>query len=207
MQTSHFSRLQKVLKLLACVLILKVTAGIVMIYREYLPPNFDSPFLQGRESYFAGPYQWAFYAHIASGPCSLVWGMILLSDRVRQRYPKWHRVLGRMQVACVLLFVVPGGLWMSLYAETGAVAGTGFAALAIATGLAVVFGWRCAVRRRFKEHQRWMWRCYVLLCSAVVLRLTRKSHTENAQNRPCVRKSFGRRIYVNSRRRFCGNTV
>ena len=37
--------------------------------------------------------------------------------------------------------------------------------------------------------------------------LSRKSHTENAQNRPCVRKSFGRRIYVNSRRRFCGNTV
>jgi Predicted membrane protein (DUF2306) len=25
--------------------------------------------------------------------------------------------------------------------------------------------------RRFADHRRWMWRCYLLLCSAVVLRL------------------------------------
>jgi hypothetical protein len=164
--------LQHVLKLLACVLVLKVTAGIVLNYREYLPPNFDSPFLQGRELYFAGPYQWAFYAHIASGPCSLVLGMILLSERFRLRYTKWHRFPGRLQVACVLLLVVPGGLWMSFYAETGAAAGTGFALLAFATGVCVTLGWRSAVQWRFADHRRWMWRCYVLLCSAVVLRLT-----------------------------------
>jgi len=172
MLSVHSTRLQQVLKFLACVLVLKVTASIVLNYREYLPPDFDSPFLQGREHYFAGPYQWAFYAHIASGPCSLVWGMILLNDRFRQRYPKRHRILGRMQLACVLLLVVPGGLWISFYAETGAVAGIGFAVLAVATGLTVTLGWRNAVKRRFKEHQRWMWRCYLLLCSAIVLRLT-----------------------------------
>ncbi len=166
------TRLQQVLKFLACLLVLKVTVSIVLNYREYLPPDFDSPFLQGREYYFAGPYQWAFYAHIASGPCSLVWGMILLNERFRQWYPKWHRMLGRLQVGSILLLVVPGGLWMSFYAETGAVAGTGFALLAIVTGFAATLGWRWAVRRRFKEHRRWMWRCYLLLCSAVVLRLT-----------------------------------
>jgi hypothetical protein len=172
MLSVHFTRLQQVLKFLACVLVLKVTVSIMLNYREYLPPDFDSPFLQGRERYFGGPYQWAFYAHIASGPCSLVLGMILLSERFRQRYPKWHRMLGRLQIACVLLLVVPGGLWMSFYAETGAVAGIGFAVLAVATGLTVTFGWRFTVKQRFTEHRRWMWRCYLLLCSAVVLRLT-----------------------------------
>ena len=39
------------------------------------------------------------------------------------------------------------------------------------------------------------------------LLLARKSHTANAQNRLCVRKSFERKVYGNSRRRFCGNTV
>ncbi|MHC5542477.1 DUF2306 domain-containing protein, partial [Singulisphaera rosea] len=30
---------------------------------------------------------------------------------------------------------------------------------------------RSAVARRFEEHRRWMWRCYLLLGSTVVLRL------------------------------------
>ena len=61
---------------------------------------------------------------------------------------------------------------MSFYAETGAVAGVGFGTLAVATALCVLLGWRSAVKRRFAEHRVWMLRCYVLLCSAVVLRLT-----------------------------------
>lgn len=32
-------------------------------------------------------------------------------------------------------------------------------------------GWRAAAGRRFEEHRRWMWRCFLLLCSAVVVRL------------------------------------
>ena len=47
----------------------------------------------------------------------------------------------------------------------------GLAALAIATAICVALGARAAVTRRFADHRRWMWRCYLLLCSAVVLRL------------------------------------
>jgi hypothetical protein len=32
-------------------------------------------------------------------------------------------------------------------------------------------GWRAALARRFAVHERWMLRTYVLLCSAVVIRL------------------------------------
>ncbi len=171
MQTNHLERLRQLLQLLACVLVLKVTGGVVLNYRAYIPPNFDAEFLQGREAYFSGTYQWAFYTHIASGPLTLVVGMILLSERFRLRYSRWHRLLGRMQTACVLLLLTPSGLWMASYAATGAVAGVGFATLAVATGLCVWLGWRSAVQRRFAAHRRWMWRCYLLLCSAVVLRL------------------------------------
>ena len=61
---------------------------------------------------------------------------------------------------------------MAMYAETGALAGAGFGSLAVATGMCVYRGWRMAVTRKFAEHRRWMLRCYILLCSAVVLRLT-----------------------------------
>src|SRR5581483_8443533 len=89
----------------------------------------------------------------------------------RLRFPQWHRTLGKTQILLVLLLLTPSGLWMAYYAETGAIAAVGFSLLAIATGLCALFGWRSAVNRRFAEHRRWMWRCFLLLCSAVVIRL------------------------------------
>jgi hypothetical protein len=152
-------------------LILKVVAGIVLKYGDYFPPNFESDFLRGRELYFSGSYHWAFYVHIAAGPISLVLGLLLLSERFRRRFPKWHRYMGRIQVVDVLFLVAPSGLWMAYRAEAGPVAGLGFAALAVVTGASITQGWRSAVKRRFAEHRRWMSRCFLLLCSTVVLRL------------------------------------
>lgn len=161
-----------ILALVVCVLILKVTLVVMMNYRDYLPPNFESDFLQDREAYFWNGYHLAFYSHIVAGPWTLIVGLILLCDRFRMRYRKWHRSLGKVQTACVLLVIMPSGIWMALYAETGAVAGAGFGSLAFATGLCVYRGWKSAVARQFNHHRRWMLRCYILLCSAVLLRLT-----------------------------------
>jgi len=172
MQSLALKRSQTILALAVCALILKVTVVVVMNYRDYLPPNFESDFLQDRGVYFWDGYHWAFYTHIVAGPWTLIAGMVLLSDRFRRRYPAWHRYLGRSQAAIVLLMIMPSGIWMAMYAETGALAGAGFGSLAIATGLCVYRGWRMAVTRKFAEHRRWMLRCYILLCSAVVLRLT-----------------------------------
>ena len=167
----HTRRLKLILNLLLCLLIVRVTVAIVFNYRYYLPPDFASEFLQDRESYFFGSYQWAFYTHIFSGPVTLLLGIPLVSDRFRLKLPRWHRILGRVQVVFVLFFVVPSGLWMAFRTESGVIASAGFASLAIATGLCAARGFQFAIRRRFTDHRRWMWRCYLLLCSAVVLRI------------------------------------
>ncbi len=171
MRLHHPTFTGRILTLLAVVLILKVTASVVSNYYNYFPPNFTSDFLRGREPYFFGPYQWAFYTHIIAGPVSLVLGLILIAERSRSRFPEWHRYLGRLQVAVVLLLVTPSGLWMAYHAAAGPIAAVGLAALAIATATCVSFGTWSAMTRRFTDHRRWMCRCYVLLCSAVVLRL------------------------------------
>ena len=101
---------ERLLTLLAGLLILKVTASVVSNYHNYFPPDFGSEFLHGRELYFPGAYRWAFYAHILSGPVSLILGLILIGERSRSRFPKFHRYLGRLQVACVLSLVTPSGL-------------------------------------------------------------------------------------------------
>jgi uncharacterized membrane protein YozB (DUF420 family) len=60
---------------------------------------------------------------------------------------------------------------MAWYAATGTIAAIGFAALSVATGICAAKGWHAAIRRQFDQHRRWMLRCFVLLCSAVVLRV------------------------------------
>jgi hypothetical protein len=160
----------RVVRGLSAILIVKVTLSIVWVYRDYFPPNFASDFLLGREAYFWGPYRWAFYAHLVAGPPTLVFGLILLSNSLRRRFTAAHRALGKVQVALVLLLLTPSGLWMARYAGS-LPADTGFATLALATAACTLQGWRTAMARRFADHRRWMVRSYLLLCSAVVLRL------------------------------------
>lgn len=161
----------KVLSALAIVLVCRTTIAILLAFRDYFPPNFRSAFLLGRSDYFFGPYRWAFYAHILAGPFALISGLVLLSDSLRRRVPKFHRRLGRAHVTIVLLIVAPTGLGMARYAEGGAPAAVAFAILALATAASAALGWRAAVQRRFADHRRWMQRCFALLCSTVVLRL------------------------------------
>jgi len=160
-----------VLTVVAGILIVKVTVEVMVGYVNYFPANFGSDFLRGRELYFFGPYQWAFYPHIASGPLALFVGLVQLSEPLRRRFPKWHRILGRFHFINVLFVVSPSGLWMAYHASTGTIAAIGFAVLAILTGITSALGWRTAMKRQFAAHRRWMWRSFLLLCSAVVLRL------------------------------------
>jgi len=160
-----------ILKTAATVLILKVTAQVIYGYRNYLPPNFQSDFLFGRESYFYGPYQYAFWCHLIAGPASLVLGLLLISTAFRRQFPQWHRRLGRIQVAIILILLVPSGMWMACYPLSGPIAGFSLMTLAVLTGWTAAQGWRDAVQRRFAEHRIWMLRNYTLLCSAVVLRI------------------------------------
>ncbi len=73
MANAQTTTLQRVLTLLTGLLILKVTVAVMLGYVNYFPPNFDADFLRGRERYFFGAYQWAFYRRVAQ----------LASSRVR----------------------------------------------------------------------------------------------------------------------------
>ena len=163
--------LRQLLAAAIVLLIVKVTVEVMLGYVNYFPPNFSTGFLNGRDHYFFGPYRWAFYLHIVSGPPALLLGLLLISERFRGRFPVWHRNLGRIHTANVLLVLAPSGLWMARYTATGTAAAVGFTILSVLTGLCIALGWRAAVARQFAIHRRWMWRSFLLLCSAVVLRL------------------------------------
>jgi len=167
----RLSILTTVLRLLAVVLILRVLTVILSNYPDYFPPHFDSLFLQGREATFCGAYRIAFYVHILSGPLVLLGGLVLLSEHVRRRHGGWHRWLGRVQVAVLLVLVLPSSVVMSRHAFGGWPAGLSFLLLSVATAGCAIVGVVYACRRRYDRHRRWMLRSYVLICSAVALRL------------------------------------
>ena len=160
--------LQSILSWLAVALILRVTVTIVCNYPDYFPPNYDSLFLQGREHTFHGLYRMAFTIHIVSAPVVLLNGLLLISERLTWH---WHRILGRLQVIVLLLLVVPSSVIMSRQAFGGWGAGLSFLLLSLSTGGCAILGLRAIYRRRVAGHRLWMRRCYLLLCSAIFLRL------------------------------------
>lgn len=164
-------KLTQVLSLAVSALIVKVTIEVVYGYVNYFPPNFSSDFLHGREAYFASRYQWVFYPHIAFGPVSLFLGLVVISERLRMRFPRWHRWLGRVHVANVLLIVIPSGFVMAWDAAAGVSAMISFVLLSALTWGCTALGWQAAMQRRFVVHRQWMQRSFLLLCSAVVLRV------------------------------------
>jgi uncharacterized membrane protein len=168
---ARYRILEAALRWLAVALVLRVLASILANYPDYFPPNFDSLFLEGREATFAGTYRVAFYAHILSGPIVLLNGLLLLSASLRRRHGGLHRILGRVQVAALLLFVLPSAVVMARHAFGGWPAGLSFLVLSTVTAGCAVAGVAQARRGNYDGHRRWMLRCSVLLGSAVALRL------------------------------------
>lgn len=155
----------------AGVLLAKVLLAILWEYRWYFPADFDASFLSGRRYTFDGVYRVAFYTHIISGPVALLLGLFLILSGPRVRFSRLHRVVGRVLAAIVLVIVVPSGLVMASEAYAGPIAGWGFASLSIATGVSIAAAAYFARKRQLALHQRWAGRCFILLCSPLLLRV------------------------------------
>ncbi len=164
-------RLIAVARWLALAVVVKVTVSILANYPSYFPPDFQSLFLEGREDSFWGVYSTAFYVHIVSAPLALLGGTILIGERTLRPRRAFHAALGRVQILAVLILLVPSSLVMATQSYGGWPAGLSFGLLSLATGLCAAMGAYRARRRQIAAHRRWMVRCYVLLCSAIALRL------------------------------------
>jgi hypothetical protein len=60
------------------------------------------------------PFRWFLLPHAMMGACALLLGPLQFSDRLRQRFTKLHRVLGRFYVAGVFVGA-PMGLYIQYF--------------------------------------------------------------------------------------------
>lgn len=118
----------------------------------------------------AAPIRIAFYAHICGGGLALLLGPLQFWRRVRERWPRAHRWIGRVY----LLAVGVGGLAGLVLAPVnaaGLIGVLGFGSLALLWLLTGWLAYRAIRKRDIPGHRAWMMRNFALSYAAVTLRI------------------------------------
>ena len=110
------------------------------------------------------PFKWWLLGHGVAGACALLLVPMQFSDRLRQRYAKLHRVVGRFYVAGALL-ASPLGIYIGFFRERfGSPRSLSIAAAMhgglwmLTTGVAFVM----ILRRKVQQHRQWMTRSFFI---------------------------------------------
>jgi uncharacterized membrane protein len=110
------------------------------------------------------PFKWWLLPHGIAGACALLLGPMQFSDRLRQRFTKMHRIVGRVYVAGVFV-AGPLGFYIQFFQErmgaprSFSIAGAVDAALwMITTGIALGF----ILAGKVQQHRQWMTRSFAV---------------------------------------------
>jgi uncharacterized membrane protein len=110
------------------------------------------------------PFRWWLLPHALAGACALLLGPMQFSDRLRQRFTKLHRVIGRIYIGGVFV-AGPLGFYIQFFEERmGATRSFSIAAAVdatlwmITTGIALAF----ILRGKVQLHRQWMTRSFAV---------------------------------------------
>lgn len=108
------------------------------------------------------PIKWYLLPHGLAGACALLLGPMQFSDRLRQRYAKLHRVVGRIYVAGVFI-AGPMGFYIQFFEEGMGQTRSFSIAAAVDAGLwmtttAIALGFILA--GKVQQHRQWMTRSF-----------------------------------------------
>jgi uncharacterized membrane protein len=110
------------------------------------------------------PFKWWLLPHGIAGACAILLGPMQFSDRLRQRFTKLHRVVGRVYVFGALI-AAPLGAYIQYFEERmggtrsfSVAAIVDAALLMLTTAIAFGFAWK----RKIPQHRQWMTRSYAV---------------------------------------------
>ena len=110
-------------------------------------------------------FRWWLLPHGLAAACALLLGPMQFSDKLRARYTKLHRVVGRFYVAGALIGA-PLGAYIQYSQERHAGAARSFSvAAAVDAALwmtTTAIGLAFAMRGRIQQHRQWMTRSYAV---------------------------------------------
>lgn len=115
-------------------------------------------------------FQAALYVHISFAGLALLLSPLQFVRRLRRRWPRVHRLVGRTVLAAVGVAGL-AGLMLSLVNEAGLIGTIGFGGLALTWIGCALLALRTARRRDIGAHRRWAIRTFALTYAGVTLRL------------------------------------
>ena len=104
--------------------------------------------------------------HVLSASVFCVLGALQFDAALRQRFPRLHRIAGRVAAPCGIVAAVTG-MWMTAaYAIPAELQGPLLYAVRMVVGLAmalaITLSIRAVLQRRIDQHKAWMVRAYAL---------------------------------------------
>ena len=140
----------------------------VLVHNEAFLINANDPQWQ-----HIHPFRWYLLPHGLAGACALLLAPLQFSDRLRRRYAKFHRVVGRIYVGGVLI-AAPMGFYVQYFKErvgdphsftiAGAVQATTWT---LTTLIALAF----ILQGKVDQHRRWMTRSFSVALVFLEVRL------------------------------------
>lgn len=110
--------------------------------------------------------------HFAAGAVILVLGSIQLIEKIRTRYPVFHRWIGRIYVSSSLLAAVGGLIFIVVKGTIGGlVMNIGFSFYGLLMLTAAVETYRHAAAGRVNKHRAWALRLYALAIGSWLYRM------------------------------------
>ena len=110
------------------------------------------------------PFKYWLLPHGIAGACALLLGPMQFSDRLRDRFRRFHRVAGRIYVASVFV-AAPLGFYIQYFQELMGGARSFTVAAAVdavlwmaTTSIAMIF----ILKGKVQEHQQWMTRSFAV---------------------------------------------
>ncbi|WP_160716359.1 DUF2306 domain-containing protein [Chitinophaga solisilvae] len=112
----------------------------------------------------------AFYLHILPGGLALLTGWWQFNRRMRARYLRTHRFIGKIYIIAVLCSAV-AAIYLGFHANGGIIASLGFIGLGLVWFFTTVNAWSSIRKGNVWQHEKMMIYSYAACFAAVTLRL------------------------------------
>jgi len=131
----------------------------VLRHNEHFLIDHKDPIWQHYE-----PFKWVLLPHGLAGACAIFLGPLQFSDRLRARYTKLHRVIGRIYIASVFV-IAPLGTYIQYFQERSGEARSFTMAAAVdafllMTTTAIAFAF--ILNGKVQQHRQWMTRSFAV---------------------------------------------
>jgi hypothetical protein len=113
----------------------------------------------------------AFYIHITSSLVVMGMGIFQFLPVILNKFPRFHRSMGTLYIALILLLAAPSGLVLAAYANGGLAAKVGFTLQCFVWWFTTYFAFREIKQGNISKHIDMMLRSYAVTLAAMSLRL------------------------------------